>query len=83
MVRSTTEVVLTHEERETLERWARPLKTAEALALRCRIDLSCADEERTNGDMATELGISPATVGMWRRKFAEHRLEGLHDESRP
>ena len=36
-------VVLSDEERATLERWARRPKSAQALALRCRIVLACAD----------------------------------------
>jgi hypothetical protein len=37
------DVVLTDEEREVLERWARRPKSARALALRCRIVLASAD----------------------------------------
>ena len=32
--------------------------------------------------MAARLGIDPDTVGKWRRRFAEHRLESLWDEPR-
>ncbi|HZI91933.1 MAG TPA: IS630 family transposase, partial [Thermoleophilaceae bacterium] len=39
------EVVLTEEEREVLERWARRPKSAQALALRCRIVLAAAAGE--------------------------------------
>jgi hypothetical protein len=39
------EVVLGDEEREVLERWARRPKSAQALALRCRIVLAAADGE--------------------------------------
>jgi len=60
--RPTSDVVLTDEERDTLERWARRPKSSQALALRCRIVLACADEERTNGDIAAELSVTPATV---------------------
>jgi len=42
--RPTSDVVLTDEERDTLERWARRPKSSQALALRCRIVLACADE---------------------------------------
>src|SRR5437879_445945 len=76
------EVVLDEEERETLERWARRPKSAQALALRCRIVLAAA-EGGMNKDIAARLGCSATTVGKWRARFAEHRLDGLHDEPRP
>src|ERR1035441_4837000 len=37
----------------------------------------------TNSQVADRLLVSRATVGKWRRRFVEHRLEGLHDEPRP
>jgi len=60
--RPTARVVLSAEERETLERWARRPKSAQALALRCRIVLGCAEGE-TNAAIAGRLGCSAATVG--------------------
>jgi transposase len=75
-------LVLSGEERETLERWARRPKSAQALALRCRIVLAAAEGE-TNTAIAAGLGCSSSTVGKWRSRFAERRLDGLHDEPRP
>ncbi len=49
--RPTVEVVLTDDERETLQRWARRPKSAQALALRSRIVLAC-EGDVTNGDVA-------------------------------
>jgi transposase len=69
-------------ERETLERWTRRRKTAQALALRARIIL-LADEGLNNGEVAEALGITRATVGKWRSRFVERRLDGLLDEPRP
>ena len=75
-------LVLSGEECETLERWARRHTSAQALALRCRIVLACADGG-DDGQVAARLGINRNTVGKWRRRFIERRLDGLHDEPRP
>ena len=80
--RPTPPVVLTTEERETLEQWARRPKTAQALAQRARIVLACATD-KTNGDIALGAGVTRQTVGRWRTRFARKRLNGLLDEPRP
>ena len=43
--------------------------------------LKCA-EGLTSKEVAQELGHAEHTVGKWRRRFAEHRIEGLSDEYR-
>ena len=60
---------------------ARP-KTAQALAERARIVLTCGDgaENRT---VARQLGVHPQTVSKWRRRFLAQRMEGLRDAPRP
>jgi transposase len=75
-------VALTDDERATLERWARRPKSAQALALRCRIVLACADGG-SNVAVAERLCVHRDTVGKWRRRFVEYRLGGLHGEPRP
>ena len=75
-------LALTEEERQTLERWARRAKSSQALALRCKIVLACA-EGATNKAVAEQLGIWPQTVTKWRGRFVRRRLEGLSDEPRP
>jgi transposase len=76
------EVVLSDQEREVLERWARRPTSAQALALRCRIVLAAADGELSK-DIAARLGCNASTVGRWRGRFAERGVDGLHDEPRP
>jgi transposase len=76
------DVTLSEEEREVLERWARRPKSAQALALRCRIVLAAADGEQSQ-EIAARLGCSAQTVGRWRGRFAKRGIDGLHDEPRP
>jgi transposase len=75
-------LVLTDDERSTLERWARRPKSAQALALRCRIVLAAASGE-SNSAIARRLGITRSTVTKWRSRFVAERLDGLYDEPRP
>lgn len=82
MGRPMAELVLSEDERATLLRWSRRAKSSQVLAQRCRIVLGCADG-KTNRQVADELGIWPQTVGKWRRRFLERRMEGLVDEPRP
>ena len=73
---------LAEEEREQLQRWARRRKSSQALALRSQIVMACA-EGKDNKSVAAELKCSQATVGKWRGRFVEHRLDGLADDDRP
>jgi transposase len=75
-------LMLSDDERDTLERWARRHTSSQALALRCRIVLACC-EGRSNREVADHLGVNRKTVGKWRARFVEGRLDGLHDEPRP
>lgn len=73
---------LTSQEREQLVRWARRRKSSQALALRSRIVLACA-EGLSNKEVAGRVGVSQPTVGKWRSRFVALRLDGLGDDPRP
>jgi transposase len=73
---------LSEEEEQELRRLARRAKTAQALALRARIVLACA-QGRSDRAVAQALGVTRMTVGKWRRRFLAQGVEGLLDEPRP
>jgi transposase len=75
-------LVLTEEERAVLESYVSRRTTAQALAMRARIVLRCA-EGGHDGTIAEDLNVCRAMVGRWRRRFAKKRLDGLLDEPRP
>jgi transposase/transcriptional regulator with XRE-family HTH domain len=80
--RPKASLVLSVDERESLSRWARRAKTAQALAQRSRIVLAAA-EGLTNLEVADRVGVSAHTVAKWRARFVADRLDGLLDEPRP
>lgn len=72
---------LTAEERATLADWADGATASDSLSLRSRIILACATGA-TNTEVAETLTVSRPTVGKWRRRFIDRRLDGLADEPR-
>ena len=69
------------EDREKLSMIARRPKSAQAMAIRARIVLSCG-QGMSNSEVARKLHITGATVGKWRERFREFGLDGLLDEPR-
>jgi transposase len=74
-------LVLSEVERAELSSLASRRTTAQALALRARIVLACAEGSQ-NREVAAALDVCETTVGKWRRRFITNRLDGLRDEPR-
>ena len=74
-------IMLGDSERGELEMRARRRKIGRADAVRAEIVLLAADGAN-NCAIAAALGVSRLTVGLWRRRFAEKRFDGLDDEPR-
>lgn len=81
MGRPKAELVLTDAEHSALEQMRRRGSIGAAMKLRATIVTLCA-EGRDSVDVAEDLGITQQTVGKWRRRFLERRLDGLFDEPR-
>jgi transposase len=81
--RPKADLVLSAADRDQLQRWSRRAKSAQALALRARIVLGCAEPGATNKQIAADLRVMEHTVAKWRRRFVEDGLNGLLDEPRP
>jgi transposase len=79
--RQLAPLILSDEEQSELKGLATRRKTAQALAVRARIVLACAGGGQ-NKDVAARLGLDKTTVGRWRRRFAQYRVDGLRDEPR-
>lgn len=82
MGRPKAELIVANDEREELLGLTRRKRTAQAIAKRAAIVLACA-EGHDNKVVAQMLRVSQPTVGRWRARFIESRVEGLYDEPRP
>jgi transposase len=72
---------LNETEREELIALTPRRTTAQALALRARIVLGCADGLGSKV-VAARQRATQLTVGKWRRRYIEQRLDGLLDAAR-
>ncbi len=80
--RPKADLVLSETEREQLTALTMRRKTGQALALRARIVLTCA-EGIDNKTVAAKLRVTQQTVSTWRGRYVMHRLDGLLDAPRP
>ncbi|HET6605886.1 MAG TPA: helix-turn-helix domain-containing protein, partial [Rhodopila sp.] len=72
-------LILTEAERSELTTFGARPKTAQGLAQRARIILACA-EGLENKTVSRQLGVHAMTVGKWRHRFLDQRVEGLRDD---
>jgi transposase len=80
--RPKTPLVLSDEQRATLQGWARRTRSANGLAQRARMVL-LSEQGLSNVAVAERTGVTPQTVGKWRARFVEAGVAGLLDEPRP
>jgi transposase len=74
-------VSLTSEEEQVLRQWARAGTSEQRLVERAKVIL-LLNQGVANLEIARRLKTRPARVSKWRRRFAEHRLDGLKDAER-
>jgi transposase len=80
MSRKAEAIVLTSEERGTLDLWARGKRLAQRLVQRARI-IRLAAEGVLSRDIARELKLSRPTIQLWRQRFLALRLPGLEQDA--
>lgn len=73
-------IVVSEEDRLTLQRWARGRTTPARLVLRAKIILLAA-AGRLNQEIAAELQTGMKTVCQWRSRFAKHGLPGIEKDA--
>ncbi len=79
--RPNTQLILTNEEKEQLEAIKRSRILPAGFVRRAKIVLH-STSGLSNTEIANSLGITPFTMGTWRKRFLANRIEGLHDELR-
>ena len=82
MARVARPVILTEDESKSLKVLTRRARRARALAFRARVILACAGG-KSDLEVAGLLRCHNQTVGHWRKRFLQKRVDGLLDEPRP
>jgi hypothetical protein len=76
--KSSLRMVLSAEERQTLERWQRSTTLGAGLVRRGKIILLLA-AGHSQSDVAQAVGVQRTVVRKWARRFMAQRLDGLTD----
>jgi transposase len=79
-MRKAPKIELTEEDRATLQRWSRGRRTPMRQTLRAQIVLLAAAGVE-NQEIASRLGTTRPTVGLWRRRFAELGICGIEQDA--
>ena len=74
-------LVVTEQDRRTIEVWVRSKKTPQGLVLRAKICL-LASEGISHSSIAKSLNTSRPTVILWTNRFQKKRLSGLSEDAR-
>ena len=75
-------VVLSEEDRLQLSAVVRSRSLPHGLAMRARLVLLAADG-LSNAVIAEKVGLSQQSVCLWRKRFVDGGIQGLHDELKP
>ena len=76
--KSSLRIILSSEERQTLERWQRSTTLAAGLVRRGRIILLLA-AGASQSAVAQAVGVQRTVVRHWAKRFLAQRLDGLSD----
>ena len=79
-MRVAPKIIVTDEDRVTLERWSRGRSTPARLVLRARIVLA-ASRGLDNQAIAEELKTNRPLVGKWRTRFASQGIAGIEKDA--
>ena len=81
MISSPFVIILSDTEKAVLSARVRAGRVEHRMVIRTKIVLAAA-QGHTNAAIAADIGMHIDTVRKWRRRFAQHRLDGLKDRSR-
>lgn len=76
-------IKLNDKQRSQLNFFIKAGKTPQKIAMRCKI-IFLSSLGKSNNSIAKELGVSRPTVILWKERFKERGIKGLHkDDARP